>query len=593
MYGWIKLFIPMKNIKIYIASLVLVLITGRCKEINPFEGVSLVVSEGKVNSPVLLQFVDANSDSETIPDKITVKITGDNAAYVLNDAGKKNYTPTGNILTLKLAQGIVASPSAPVKLTVEAEAPGYLTSRRTFTLTSTEPVHLVIPLVNLKNPPRGVTSVQTNVSTSGDRISFFNMSPSARIVASKAGASLRESAGSMIHADSEVGSVTFQPGTQVMDAAGNIINTDNISADIVMWNFKKGDLSFFPYIMQENVLFTSGERHNIRFTAVGTAQIRMSAGGKEVKKLSKPLEVRMVVSPDIQDPQTREPIKEGSIIPTWSLDEDLYKWKEEGMAVVSKNSKGELEAKFEASHLSYWSISYFTELKNPCSSYIPSLYFKVTSNVNYNLGGHYGILFDERGNQLTFGPQYGGSHFNTANGNLSYYIDYYHLNSIYEGDKLRLKVVNGGGGVVGEADITVNFSCTHQNIPINITIPDPPKLVALDLNLTAVCERKGVLYKPSGWISLNQDGYSYHDDYFTYFEDGKLNGSTYVFERTYHAKIIYQGTWHNFDVHFARKGTTINKSGNDNQFLNEVKPTYNSALDMITLTADFVLSDCN
>ncbi|MCY1553699.1 hypothetical protein D9M68_902070 [compost metagenome] len=117
--------------------------------------------------------------------------------------------------------------------------------------------------------------------------------------------------------------------------------------------------------------------------------------------------------------------------------------------------------------------------------------------------------------------------------------------------------------------------------------------MALDLNLTAICERKGVFYKPSGWVSLKQDYYTYRDDYFTYFEDGKLNGSTYVFERTYHGIIIYSSTWYSFDVHFGRKETNINKSGNDNHFLNEVKPTYNAALDKITLAADFIIPDCN
>ncbi|MBX2954062.1 MAG: hypothetical protein KF870_16285 [Leadbetterella sp.] len=584
----------MKNITIYMACLVLVLITGRCKEMNPFEGVSLVVSDGKVNSPVLLQFVDANPENETAPDKITVKITGDKAAYVLNDAGKRNFSPTRNILTLKLARGIVASPSAPVKFTVEAEAPGYLTSRRTFTLTGTEPVQLVMPLVNLKAPPKGVTSVQANVSTSGGKFSLFNTSPSARIAASKAGTSLREAAGSNTHADSGVGSVAFQPGTQVMDAAGNVINTDNVNAEIYMCHYNKGNsFVLFPTnLIQENVLFKSGERHNIQFTVVGLATIRMNAGGKEIKKFSKPLEVSMLIPDDIRNPQTREAIKEGAIIPTWSFDEGTSKWKEEGVAVVSKNSNGELEAKFEVSHLSYWSISYFSELKNACAA---STGLKVTSNINYNLGSYYGILFDEKGNKLPLEYYYtGGEHIRTANGSLCY-IDCTNFNGIYEGDKLKLKIMeNGTGKVVGEADITVNFSCTNQStIPITITIPDPPKPVALGLNLTAVCERKGLLYKPSGWVSLNQDLYTnYHDDFFTYFEDGKLDGSTYVFERTYRATISYQGTWNDFDVHFGRKETRITKAGGDHRF-RELTPTYNAALDMITITGDFVLPDCN
>lgn len=537
----------MKKINIYIASLVLMLITGRCKEINPFEGVSLVVSEGKVNSPVLLQFIDANPESNSLPDNVTVKITSDKASYILNDAGGKNYKVAGNILTLKLANELVASQSAPVKFTVEAEAPGYLTTSQTYTLDSADPAQFVMSLVNIKNPPKGVAVTQTTVSASGGQITVSD-------------------------GGVEVGNVAFKSGTQVMDATGNIINAANINTEVVMFDAEEiQSLSAFPGgLMPENVLFNSGQSQDIRFVSLGFVAINMNAGGKEVKKFSKPIEVSMVVSPDIKNPVTGEPTKEGSVIPTWSFETSTGKWKEEGVAVVSKNSKGELVAKFEASHLSYWNIDYYLTRGNACPDKVT---FKVSSNVTYSTYGQYttlnlGRVFDEQGNFIG-----STSSFNITNG------AEITMNQAFDRSEGKMKLmVYGWEGLLGET----TFDACAASVPINITLPNPPKLVTVNIDITAICKNKDLKLKPNTWITLSDNG----TPIIASFQNGKASVLVRD-DRNWHVSVYYDGAIYGAVANFSRKGTTVTSTGNLTG-----TASYDATTDTITYTAEYLIANC-
>lgn len=564
----------MKNIKIYIASVILVLITGRCKEINPFEGVSMVVSEGTANSPVLLQFTDANLESRTLPDKVTVKITSDKAAHILNDAGEKNYKVAGNVLTLKLDKELVPSTSAPVTFTVEAEAPGYLATSQTFTLSSSDPAQFVMPLVNIKNPPKGVVAAQTTVSTSGGKITLSG-------------------------GGTEVGNVAFKSGTQVMDASGNVINSANVSAEVVMFDAQEfQSLSAFPGgLMPENVLFNSGGSQDIRFVTAGFVAINMNAGGKEVKKFSKPIEVSMVVSPDIKDPQTGEPTREGSLIPTWSFETSTGKWKEEGVAVVSKNNKGELVAKFEASHLSYWNLDYYVPMSN--SSLCPNnVTFKINSNVSSSFYGIYTTssfyvarLFDQNNNFIS---EY--SYFNIVNGSQ---ITMGRAFGRLDG-KMKLVVYQRNSPqeiIIGQA----TFDACTASVPLDITVSSPLNLVTINIDVTAVCKNKGLNLKPNVWYQL------FNDEDWVYFNSVLQNGKA-SFQvkdgRNWGVTVFYDGKYYFGNAYFSRDGSKITGDGTGGvstgdgllsfNFGGNISGTasYNEATDTITYTAEYILSNC-
>lgn len=541
----------MKNIKIYIAALFFLLVTGRCKEINPFEGVDLVVSGGAVNSPVLLQFTDANPGSSTQPDKVTVKITGDKAAAILDDAGGKNYKVAGNVLTLILAKEVTASPSAPVTFTIEVAAPGYLTTSQTFSLTGSDPARFVVPMVHVKNPPEGVTAVQATVPVSSGKITLLDNG-------------------------TEVGSVGFKSDTKVMDAAGNTISAANVSAEVLMFDTEEiQSLAAFPGgLTPASVQLKSGESRSVRFVTAGIAAINMTAGGKEVKKFSKPVEVSMAIDPHVKNPQTGEAIKEGSSIPVWSFETATGQWKEEGEAVVYKNEKGQLAGRFEISHLSYWSINYAVLANNRCSNQYAV--FKVSSNVEADLGNYTGFLFDAQGNFM--GSGYGN--FNVANGNQTNIIQ--GNGNLNAGDKLRLEVREK---VSGKTVAQTTFDACTEVIPVNITIPDPVKTVAVDIDLAAICKGENLRLKPSGWFGLyNPATLSYTN---VYLQDGKAR--IYVVEGVeYSLNAFYEGKIYSGKVTFKRDGSVVIADGNGLAGTTG----YDAGSDLITYKAEYIIANC-
>ena len=556
----------MKNIKIYFASILLILITGRCKEMNPFEGVSLVVTDEPANSPVLLRFIDANPESKTQPDKITIKITSDKASYILNDVGGKNYKVAGNMLALKLDKGLVASWSAPVKFTVQAEAPGYIGTSQTFTLISSDPARLVMPMVNIKEPPKGVITVEASVPVSGGKISILNR-----------GGGTGTGVASLTRADAEAGSVAFQTGTQVMDANGNVITATQVNAEIAVFNPQEAQ-SYGP------ALFKSGEsRDRIRFIQAGFISIKMWAGGKEVKRFSKPIEVSMVVSPDLRNPLTGEVIKEGSTIPTWSLDETTYKWKEEGVAVVSKNSQGDLVVKFEVSHLSYWQCSYYTPPAETCELRVA---LKVKSNSMFNSGRYYADLYDSKG------FLYRTPNFYITDGVYNY-ID----SPTPKGEKIKLVVTDAKSGKsVGEATFdacsNIDFTKPHE---INITIPNPIKPLFVDFDLSAICKNKNLKLKPNltASMELSEEGYLVDWNFIDLY-DGKAEGVPVIEGKDYAIRFVFDGKLYSGKFNFKRNGLvqmTTSEEGADFSGLN-ASATYDAVKDLITYKAQYVITNC-
>lgn len=558
----------MKNITIYIASLVLVLITGRCKEINPFEGVSLVVSEREVSAPVFFQFTDANPESTTMPEGLTVKITSDKAAYILNNAGGKDYKVTGNTLILKLAKELVPTQSAPVKFTVEATAPGYLTARETYTLMSPGPARIVIPMVNIKEPPQGIITAEASVPVSGGKISLLNGSPAR-------GARWYDS--NLTRADAERGSVAFKPGTQVMDANGNIITTSQVSAQIGIYESSE------PYGV--DALLKSGKMYDIiRFIPAGAISIEMRAQGKEVKKISKPLEVTMMVSPDLRDPLTGEAVKEGSTIPIWSWEPyPSSKWKEEGVAVVSKNSQGDWIARFEISHLGYWQCSYYIPYDERCELNVA---LRVKSNSLFNTGNYDAELYDSKGLISR------SRNFEISDG-VHNYIDAW----TPPGEKIKVVIKDlKSGKPVGEATFDACTKIT-SNKPheINITIPDPIKPLYVNFDMTAICKNKNLKLKPNVDITVQHtEGQRWiHWTGFSLF-NGKFDSLAVMEGKDYNVTVYADGKYYLGKFNFKRNGLTQVTTPEEGADFSSLKASakYDAARDLIIYTAEYTIANC-
>ena len=110
-------------------------LTFGCQQINPLEGVELTVNNNIYKSPILIQFVDANPNSKTLPKDLTVTISGPGKDLVFTDLGGKDFKVAGNLLSVVLGQNANPTESAPVEFTVSVKGPNYVSTNYSIVVT--------------------------------------------------------------------------------------------------------------------------------------------------------------------------------------------------------------------------------------------------------------------------------------------------------------------------------------------------------------------------------------------------------------------------------------------------------------------------
>lgn len=557
----------LKNI--YRILIILVLSIGTflsCQKINPFDDLELTVNTDIYKAPLLIKFVNANPASTTIPSGLTVTISGAGKDFVLSDAGKKEYVPIDNILSLVLNKTVSPSASAPIEFTVSVSGSGYVSTSKTFVITDTELASFYeIPVTKASEPPVGVaTTVEPVNLTVGEKV----------VVPATAD-------------KPEVAEVTLLPGTQVRDASGAIINTNNVSVQVVQYSTETTtSLQSFPGgFGAENVIMNNGTTTDGDFVTGGFVAIDMEADGKAVKSFSKPIQVSVGISTDLTSPETGEKVKEGDTIPTWSYDSSTGQWKEEGVATVVKGSDGKLTATFQASHLSYWNLDWY--FSGSCSNSGGTVKFNVSSNVSGNVNSYdyYGMIYlvDRFNRKYYYGQMWD---FDVRNGNIN--------NGLYRairgnGNRLQIMVyARRNGQLLGST--SVFDACASSTVPITLNVPSPPTYIDVDIDFTAKCSNKKLNIKPSTWLYLFSlsNGGIYGGYVYAYSRSGLatvrvIEGQTYEFY-TYYNGAVYTGR-----VTMNKTSSVITTSTG--------KPitgstSYNPATNRVKLLATYAANDC-
>lgn len=538
----------MKTLKrhLFLTLLLLGAAVYSCKQMNPFEGVNLVVNNEFFLSPLLIELVDANPDNRTFPENVTVRITGPGKNMVLDDTGGKNYKAVGNIIPLVLAANSAPSEAKPIVFTVELSAPGYLSTSQKFTIVNEQAERFEIAMVNLLEPPKGVNCKETTVPVSGGEIS-------------------------VMEAQQEIATIKLEAGTQVQDEEGQVINSSNLNAEVVVFDAVETEaLNAFPGgLVPEQVRFNGGTNEDIGFVSAGFVAVNMEANGKEIKSFSKPIEVNMAVSSSIQNPETGEFIQEGSVIPTWSYETSTGEWSEEGEAIVTKGPDGQLIATFYASHLSYWNLDYFYRLGAKCGRRYTDIL--VSSNTNTYQRGFYGYLYDGSGNYIT------RNYLDIRNGTVS---------RIYNPRKSNLKMVvkDDEGNVFGET--AVFDPCSQASVPVTVNVPGLPESTDVAIDFSANCANQNIVLKPSAWVVLVDP--SYTNTQWFYMSGGKANVKV-VEGIPYGVLMYYQGKALGGSVTFSKTGSTATPVGSDGIV---ATTSYDASSKVIAYNAVYEVNNC-
>ncbi len=335
----------MKKIIINVTAIILVLTStflsfDSCKLKDPLEGVKLIVKADATTAPSTFRIVDSKTNSQAnIPGNLSVRISGQDEAYVFTPGGSKNLGIFQGLLNVSLRRGLVPTQQRPVSFNIEIDAPGYLGVVYPVTLITADPVTETISLVNISTPPTGS-------SVTGKTIIAGNDGKTSASVEIKV---------DVANGMQQTATVKLDAGTQLQDKNGNPVS-GSVEATVI--HFTPGNpqsLNSFPGGLNGNTIVNAGggKLGSGTFTPGGWTYIEMKAGGAEVKKFDKPIHVVMEIAANIINPVTNMPFKAGDEMNVYSKSEGATDWVLEGTTILTtNNSSGKLEAVISMNHLS-------------------------------------------------------------------------------------------------------------------------------------------------------------------------------------------------------------------------------------------------
>lgn len=533
-----------------------------CKK--PIEDLDIIVNTGTLSTaPTLVQFVNANSSSTTkLPENFKVTISGAGASYLQIDGGGKNFTAIKGYLPLSLVKGTTPSKTNPVTFCISATLPGFAPISQTISLTSGIPTAPIIKLVEYAKPVSGTTAVtrETTISTSTGTTATVNLN-------------------TPVNNDvDEATRISIPSGTKMLNADNEAISATQLSSKVVYFSAGSTEAAAaFPGGFDMiNAIGPNGQQVNnaSTFVTAGLLSIDMTAGSTAVKGFSKPVTLNMEINPDLVNPQTKQQVKVGDIIPVWSLNEQTGQWKYESTTTVARNSSNKLSVSFPITHLSAWCANWYSSNCNSALNvtlHIP--------NADEDINGDYQISLVTANNQPV------------ASTIVSKIKDGFKaVLSDFPSDAGDLKVVvysNTSTGLTKLGETSFFDACGRGTADVTLSGLAVVDYVKTNVKISARCTNQQIVAQPSTWLTLKDN--TTGQNISIYMTNGVstanlINGHSYSISTTFAGK-NYNSASFKLD-----KSTGINIPSVDG--LSGIA-SYDSASDAITVDAKFVLADCN
>ncbi len=307
-------------------------------------------------------FVNANRNSNNLyPAGLTISYIGsDNywepalptgrvPKWILDISGSNAPQPDPNsplkVVAVGFDRNIIPTAAKPIRFTIVAKAPGFVTTSYAVEIADTGFVRFSISMVELASPPQGIGVVT--------------------------GSTNQTATGTALPLSMETVSTTDKPEKVRLNIPASTIMYDealNPVLGAVTVNVAQFDprnetaLSAFPGGLQPH---TAVDRNGqpmgpISFVTAGLVNIKMATPSKVVKSFSQPVDVAIEVNDALINPISGQPVQPGQQVPLWSLDDDTGVWTlEDTLTFVRNTSSGKLEAKFGITHLSSYNLDWY------------------------------------------------------------------------------------------------------------------------------------------------------------------------------------------------------------------------------------------
>lgn len=318
-----------------------VAILGSCKKLDVTAGVEQIVDATFSEASVSFQFMDAKTGMQLDlngDQDIQISISGKNASDVVNNIGGSNLEAGSGILATALREGVLPTQSNQVEFSIHATATGYLPTDYNVVLRTEGHFHYMVEMVSISDAPAGISINQGTISgvpSTGITASAFSLSPNA------------------VTSSGTTASVTIPAGTKLMDK-NNVAVSGTITSTLAY--FDPNEFSANQVLDGKMSFAKTSTGADVQFTNYGTISMELTNGnGKEVKNFGSAIQMTMSI-PDNATLPDGTALTAGSTLKVFSFTDNLGTWKYESDVVVQMNGSGKLEANFDMTHLSTWSL---------------------------------------------------------------------------------------------------------------------------------------------------------------------------------------------------------------------------------------------
>lgn len=342
--------------KLPIYALTCTLLWGAISCESPLKDFNLVISSEVIKHSATLQVRD--TDNQPV-NNVTIKLLSGDTEDIYNLSGYKDFKLNGDLVTFGVDPKRTPTTANPITFRVEISGSGYLTQVVPVTIadvsTGIQPVQLVKPA----EVPDGVEVIVENVELGSN-----GTLPVATTITLEKENSTEN--------DTKV-DIGLPAGLQFQDESGAVITGGVLTANVSTINTKDPEaLATFPggKLTADAVVGPGGVQQVGTFNPAATTVIKMSVGGRSVRRFSTPIQVAMTVSPDFTDATTGLPVTAGTELSIYSYDETDPNsvWQYEKNAIVTGSAQTGYSLSFTIDHLTTFVAGNFVASCDPVST---------------------------------------------------------------------------------------------------------------------------------------------------------------------------------------------------------------------------------
>ncbi|MEZ0373725.1 MAG: hypothetical protein ACAI44_31830 [Candidatus Sericytochromatia bacterium] len=384
------------------------------------------------------QLLDAKTH-QRVQAETAVRVTGPDAAKVESTS----FQTSDGQLGLVLKKGVQPSATAPLHLTVVADAKGYFTGSTRVDISDNQTA-FALNLTSTSQPPNGVgtaSDTQANADASGMLTTGINL---------------------QANAGNAQASFFLNSGTQLTDANGQPL-TGPLQTQVGYFsNTTEESTAAFPGGFLTNVNI-NGASDDGYFVTGGFVSVDITdASGKKAAQFSKPANVTIQIPAGTINPETGKPVQSGDKIGIWSHNTTSGKWSQEGEGTAVSSTNGNFNVNYDVNHLSYWNLDWFNN--DVCNPVV---------KLGWDSANHVPVHVDLKIDGLNDASQFHPSSLLADEENELFNVP---LNKSLE------FTAHFGQKQVGQTTVTLDQSCGP--ITLNISTADLPKLHTLPVKVT-------------------------------------------------------------------------------------------------------------